>query len=178
MSDGRRIVSGSKDQSLKVWDLVTLQCCMTLKGHTDLIWRVAVASDDSFIVSASKDDMLKVSRLVFRLDPFCSHLELHDTVADIAEQPLCDLPLPFLPKLKISLLPSWLSQMLIFPSILRLTFLQPPAFKLQTPVFLSYVFALHRQFQSREQDRNTPSLTLTCNSKAELSLFIFRSGIQ
>lgn len=61
MNDGRRIVSGSKDQSLKIWDLVTLQCCVTLKGHTDLIWRVAAASDNSFIVSASKDDMLKVS---------------------------------------------------------------------------------------------------------------------
>ena len=54
-------MSGSKDQSLKIWDLVTLQCCVTLKGHTDLIWRVAVASDDGFVVSASKDDMLKVS---------------------------------------------------------------------------------------------------------------------
>ena len=61
MNDGRRIVSGSKDQSLKIWDLVTLQCCVTLKGHTDLIWRVAVASDNGFVVSASKDDMLKVS---------------------------------------------------------------------------------------------------------------------
>lgn len=65
MNDGRRIVSGSKDQSLKIWDLVTLQCCVTLKGHTDLIWRLAVASDDRFIVSASKDDMLKVSSLNF-----------------------------------------------------------------------------------------------------------------
>lgn len=54
-------MSGSKDQSLKIWDLISLQCCVTLKGHTDLIWRVAVASDDGFIVSASKDDMLKVS---------------------------------------------------------------------------------------------------------------------
>ena len=62
-NDGRRIVSGSKDQSLKIWDLISLQCCVTLKGHTDLIWRVAVASDDGFIVSASKDDMLKVSHL-------------------------------------------------------------------------------------------------------------------
>jgi len=61
MNDGRRIVSGSKDQSLKIWDLISLQCCVTLKGHTDLIWRVAVASNDGFIVSASKDDMLKVS---------------------------------------------------------------------------------------------------------------------
>ena len=63
MNDGRRVVSGSKDQSLKIWDLVTLQCCVTLKGHTNLIWRVAVASDDSFVVSASKDDKLKVSPL-------------------------------------------------------------------------------------------------------------------
>ena len=61
MNDDRRIVSGSKDQSLKIWDLISLQCCVTLKGHTDLIWRVAVASNDGFIVSASKDDMLKVS---------------------------------------------------------------------------------------------------------------------
>ena len=61
MNDGRRIVSGSKDQSLKIWDLISLQCRVTLKGHTDLVWRVAVASNDGFIVSASKDDMLKVS---------------------------------------------------------------------------------------------------------------------
>lgn len=64
MKDGRRIVSGSKDESLKIWDLVTLQCCVTLKGHSNAIWRVAVASDDSFIVSASKDDTLKVSGTV------------------------------------------------------------------------------------------------------------------
>ena len=66
-NDGRRIVSGSKDQSLKIWDLISLQCCVTLKGHTDLIWRVAVASDDGFIVSASKDDMLKVSTFYYFL---------------------------------------------------------------------------------------------------------------
>ena len=60
MHDGRRIVSGSKDQTLRVWDLVSLECQLILKGHTDTIWSLAVARDDSFIVSASKDDMLKV----------------------------------------------------------------------------------------------------------------------
>lgn len=74
MNDGRRIVSGSKDQSLKIWDLITLQRCVTLKGHTDLIWRVAVASDDGFVVSASKDDMLKVS-------PFYNFLVLFSAVS-------------------------------------------------------------------------------------------------
>lgn len=82
LNDGRRIVSGSKDQSLKIWDLISLQCCVTLKGHTDLIWRVAVASNDSFIVSASKDDMLKVSPFynflaIFPLSGFFFHLGIH-----------------------------------------------------------------------------------------------------
>ena len=63
-------MSGSKDQSLKIWDLITLQCCVTLKGHTDLIWRVVVSTDDNFVVSASKDDMLKVSLPNLFFNPF------------------------------------------------------------------------------------------------------------
>ena len=61
MHDGRRIVTGSKDQTVRIWDLIGLECQRTLKGHTDAIWDVAVATDDSFVVSASKDDMLKVT---------------------------------------------------------------------------------------------------------------------
>lgn len=33
---------------------------LTFVGHTDAIWTLAVSRDDSFVVSASKDDMLKV----------------------------------------------------------------------------------------------------------------------
>ena len=32
--DGRRIVSGSKDNKLKVWDVATGKCVATLKGHS------------------------------------------------------------------------------------------------------------------------------------------------
>ena len=32
--DGRRIVSASKDSTLKVWDVATGKCVATLKGHS------------------------------------------------------------------------------------------------------------------------------------------------
>lgn len=62
MHDGTRVVSGSKDTSIKIWHLTSLKCLLTLKGHFDLIWALTVSKDDRMIVSASKDDMLKVWR--------------------------------------------------------------------------------------------------------------------
>ena len=37
--DGRRVVSGSDDKTLKVWDVVTGECVATLKGHSDWVRR-------------------------------------------------------------------------------------------------------------------------------------------
>ena len=33
--DGRRVVSGSRDNTLKVWDVATGKCVATLKGHSN-----------------------------------------------------------------------------------------------------------------------------------------------
>ena len=35
--DGRRVVSASSDDTLKVWDVATGECVATLKGHSDLV---------------------------------------------------------------------------------------------------------------------------------------------
>ena len=32
--DGRRVVSGSYDHTLKVWDVATGECVATLEGHS------------------------------------------------------------------------------------------------------------------------------------------------
>ena len=35
--DGRRVVSASKDNTLKVWDVATGKCVATLKGHSESV---------------------------------------------------------------------------------------------------------------------------------------------
>ena len=58
--DGKRIVSGSEDQTLKVWDATTGQETLTLKGHTGAVQSVAFSPDGKRIVSGSDDQTLKV----------------------------------------------------------------------------------------------------------------------
>ena len=39
--DGRRVVSASEDNTLKVWDVATSKCVATLKGHKQTVRRAA-----------------------------------------------------------------------------------------------------------------------------------------
>ena len=41
--DGRRVVSGSGDKTLKVWDVATGKCVATLEGHSYGVRRAASA---------------------------------------------------------------------------------------------------------------------------------------
>jgi WD40 repeat protein len=36
MSDGRRVISGSNDETLRVWDVDTGECVRELKGHREV----------------------------------------------------------------------------------------------------------------------------------------------
>ena len=58
--DGERIVSGSLDNTLKVWDAETGQETLTLKGHSGPVWSVSFSPDGERIVSGSDDNTLKV----------------------------------------------------------------------------------------------------------------------
>ncbi len=57
--DSRRVVSGSWDRTLKVWDTATGQELFTLKGHTDILRDVAYTPDGRQIVSGSDDRTLR-----------------------------------------------------------------------------------------------------------------------
>ena len=59
-ADGRRAVSASSDQTLKVWDLESGQALRTLEGHSSSVWAVALTGDGRRAVSASSDQTLKV----------------------------------------------------------------------------------------------------------------------
>jgi hypothetical protein len=58
--DGRRIVSGSSDRSVRVWDASSGQVVSTLKGHEDWVRSVAFSPDGRRIVSGSNDGSVRV----------------------------------------------------------------------------------------------------------------------
>lgn len=55
----KRIVSGSLDNTLRIWDSTTGKLIFTLEGHTDRIRDIALLNNDR-IVSASNDHSLRI----------------------------------------------------------------------------------------------------------------------
>ncbi|NEP76760.1 MAG: tetratricopeptide repeat protein [Okeania sp. SIO3B3] len=58
--DGQTIVTGSGDNTIKVWDMATGNLKATLSGHTSWIRSVAISPDGQTIVSGSYDKTIKV----------------------------------------------------------------------------------------------------------------------
>jgi WD40 repeat protein len=59
-NDGRRIVSGSEDQTMRVWDAQSGAELACLRGHIAEVWSVAWAPDGRHIVSGSRDKTVRV----------------------------------------------------------------------------------------------------------------------
>jgi WD40 repeat protein len=58
--DGRRIASGSEDNTIRIWDLQTGRQMHKLDGHTALVRSVAFSPDGHWIVSGSYDNTVRV----------------------------------------------------------------------------------------------------------------------
>jgi predicted NACHT family NTPase len=59
-ADGRRIVSGSYDKSVRVWDAHSGECLRVLTGHSSPVMSVALSADGRRIVSGSYDKSVRV----------------------------------------------------------------------------------------------------------------------
>lgn len=59
-----RLISGSKDDTIKIWDLNSKKCLTTLKEHTSTVNSVDVSHDGSMLVSGSLDGTIKFWDLV------------------------------------------------------------------------------------------------------------------
>lgn len=62
--DNRFVVSGSWDNSLRVWNLLRNQQEAVLRGHTSYVISVAITSDNRFVVSGSCDKTIRVWNLL------------------------------------------------------------------------------------------------------------------
>jgi WD40 repeat protein len=58
--DGRRVVSGSNDQTVKVWDAASGRDELTVTGHADAVTGVAFGGDGRKVVSGSRDGTVRV----------------------------------------------------------------------------------------------------------------------
>ncbi len=59
-TDGRKIASGSRDQTTIIWNSNTGQSLLTLKGHTSVVSSVAFSKDGKQIASGSWDKTVKI----------------------------------------------------------------------------------------------------------------------
>ncbi|MEY3221409.1 MAG: hypothetical protein RLZZ203_265 [Cyanobacteriota bacterium] len=61
--DAKFLVSGSQDQTIRVWNLATGELFHTLKGHKDSVHAVALSPDQQIIASGSADKTIKLWHL-------------------------------------------------------------------------------------------------------------------
>ena len=58
--DGSKLASGSRDQTVRVWDVASGQAEQTLEGHSDWVTSVAFSPDGSKLASGSDDRTVRV----------------------------------------------------------------------------------------------------------------------
>lgn len=58
--DGKQLVSGSGDNTIKVWNVQTGQLLKTLQEHTSWVWSVAWSADGQVLASGSYDQTVKL----------------------------------------------------------------------------------------------------------------------
>jgi WD40 repeat protein len=59
-ADGRRVISGSSDTTLRVWDLESGECLHVLEGHWGPVHSLALSADGRRVISGSWDFTLRV----------------------------------------------------------------------------------------------------------------------
>jgi WD40 repeat protein len=58
--DGRRILSGSDDQTVRLWDVASGECLSVLRDHTDCVRSVCLSVDDRWALSGGMDRTMRL----------------------------------------------------------------------------------------------------------------------
>jgi WD40 repeat protein len=57
--DNTRLITGSYDNTARMWDLTTGQCLMVFEGHTDSVHSVCLTPDNTRLITGSYDNTAK-----------------------------------------------------------------------------------------------------------------------
>ena len=84
-NDGRRVVSGSRDKTVRMWNAQTgAQLCEPFLGHEGAVYGVAISKDGRTVVSGSRDKTVRLWDAQTALpigEPLCGHEDSVWTVA-------------------------------------------------------------------------------------------------
>lgn len=83
--DGKTLISGSADQTIKVWNVETGEVLNTLFGHTDVVRSLALAPDGKTLISGSGDRTIKIWDL--QTNQLIQTLEQESPVWSVAVSP-------------------------------------------------------------------------------------------
>ncbi|MFM6472871.1 MAG: WD40 repeat domain-containing protein, partial [Dolichospermum sp.] len=61
--DGQTVASGSRDSTIKLWNVKTGKLLQTFKGHSSWVYSVAYSPDGQTLASGSLDNTIKIWRL-------------------------------------------------------------------------------------------------------------------
>ena len=64
-SNGRVVLSGSQDTTLRLWNFSNGRCMKVFHGHVGQVTAVALSQNGQFAVSASRDKTIRVWRLAY-----------------------------------------------------------------------------------------------------------------
>ncbi|MDZ7957862.1 MAG: WD40 repeat domain-containing protein [Aulosira sp. DedQUE10] len=62
-ANGKLLISGSRDRTIKIWQLETGELISTLRGHTDEVCTITLSPDEQIIASGSADKTIKLWHL-------------------------------------------------------------------------------------------------------------------
>jgi WD40 repeat protein len=58
--DGRRIITGNFNGTVKLWDVASGTVLRTLNGHSDLVYKGVLSPDEKLLASCSRDGRIKI----------------------------------------------------------------------------------------------------------------------